>query len=137
MYTEHLSNVRPAYVAFGWLVGIMVTSLLLFGLIATGLADTERRGDGIFTLAAIAAGFAVGGWVVGWRAQAAPILYSVFAGLLSVLVWLVANLLGTPLGTTTWNVSPALTAGALLLQMAAFGFGAWIASRPGRVATRP
>lgn len=137
MHTEHLQNVRPAYVAFGWLVGAMITSALLFGLLALGVLDPARPADGVLTLVATAIGFAVAGWVIGWRAQAAPILYAVFVGLFSVVVWMALNLLGTPLGATTWDVSPASAAGALLLQIVATGLGASVSSRPGRAAARP
>ncbi|HEX8691942.1 MAG TPA: hypothetical protein VF746_05965 [Longimicrobium sp.] len=136
MHTEHLQNVRPSWVAFGWFLGAAVTSALLIALIAVGLVDRTGDGGGPWVLLAMFLGFAAGGYFVGARVGAAPILHAVGIGLFSIVVWFLANLLfGETFDAETWNsLSPAFTAGLLLLQMVAAALGARVGSREARAA---
>jgi hypothetical protein len=133
MHSEHLENVRPSWVAFGWFIGVAVMSAILFGLIALGFV---ARGGEIalgWVLLAVFIGFLVGGYMTGARVRAAPILHAVGIGLFSVLVWFVANLVaGEALNSAEWKVPPASAAGAVLFQVLAAAIGARIATRNGR-----
>ncbi len=139
MHTEHLQNVKPSWIAFGWFLGAAVFALLFFAMIATGLISRDAEGGGLFILLAMFLGFMVGGYFTGWRVGAAPILHAVGIGLFTVVVWFVANLLsGEPLDAGSWNdVSPEFAAGVVLLQIFAAAMGARIGSRKARTATAP
>ena len=137
MHTEHLQNVRPSRVFFGWFVSVALISLFALALAGFGLVDPETgEGGGLWAVIAIAVGFFLGGWFTGVRAGAAPILHGVAMGLVSVLVWFAANLLfGEPLDAASWGAdSEAFYAGSLLLQFAAAITGASIGSRSRRLA---
>lgn len=138
MHTEHLQNVRPSWVAFGWFLAAAATGLFVFVLIWLGLLDAEGTGSG-WLLPAFALGFFVGGWFTGQRTGAAPILHAVGIGLFSVVAWIAVNLFaGEPTGTAAWRgLPPALTAGLILLQIASAGLGALVGSRPARRAGVP
>ena len=137
MHTEHLQNVRPSSVLFGWLVSVAVVSLFGLVLAAAGLADPDESVIGLWGVFALAAGFFAGGLVTGARVGAAPILHGVGMGLVSLLVWFLANLsAGEALDATTWSAgSPAFYAGSLILQIAAAILGARYGSRQQRRAT--
>jgi hypothetical protein len=138
MHTEHLQNVRPAGVLFGWFVSVAVVSLLALLLAATGLVDTEATsGGGLWGVLAIAVGFGFGGWLLGARLGVAPILHGVAMGIVSILVWFVANLLaGETVADSAWvSGSEAYYAGLLLLQIVAAAVGARIGSSRRRSAT--
>lgn len=140
MHTEHLQNVRPSWVAFGWFIGAAVFSLLVLAMIALGLLETEGGGgaDPFWLLLAMFVGFMAGGYFTGARVGAAPILHAVGIGLFSVLFWFVVNLFGEPFEADTWrSLSPAFFAGVVLLQIAAAAAGARIGSRATRAATPP
>lgn len=92
MHTEHLQNVRPGWVAGGWLVSIAVTSFMVFALLLVGLMGQELPRDTLWAMAAVAAGFLVGGWFTGAGTVAAPILHGVALGLTSLVVWAGLNL---------------------------------------------
>lgn len=134
MHTEHLQNVRPAGVLFGWFVSVAVVSLIAVGLAALGLQPEGGTGSGLLGAAAIAVGFGVGGWFIGQRLGMAPILHGVSMGVVSILVWFLANLLaGETVGDSAWVTgSEAYYAGLLLLQMVAAAVGATIGSRAKR-----
>lgn len=138
MHTEHLQNVRPAGVLFGWFVSVAVVSLLALLLAATGLVDPESTGSGgLWGVLAIGIGFFVGGWLVGSRLGVAPILHGVAIGIVSILVWFLANLLaGETVADSAWTSgSETYYAGLLLLQIVAAALGASVASRSARRAT--
>jgi hypothetical protein len=137
MHTEHLENVRPGGVLFGWFVSVAVVSAIALALAATGLVDTESStGGGLWGAAAIAAGFALGGWFVGARMGVAPILHGVAMGIVSILVWFLANLVAgeTVAGSGMVRGSEAYYAGLLLLQIVAAAVGAAMGSRRQRLA---
>ena len=138
MHTEHLQNVRPAGVLFGWFVSVAVVSLIALVLAATGLVDPESTSSGgLWGVLAIGVGFFVGGWFVGSRLGVAPILHGVAIGIVSILVWFVANLLaGETVADSAWvGGSEAYYAGLLLLQIVAAALGASVSSRSQRSAT--
>ena len=132
MHTEHLENVRPSWVAFGWFIGVAVASAILLALAAVGIvARAGEIGLG-WVLMAVFAGFLAGGYLTGMRVRAAPILHAVGIGLFSVVAWFVANLVaGETLGAAEWSVSPASAAGAVLFQIFAAAIGARIATNRG------
>lgn len=137
MHSEHLRNLRPSWIAFGWFISIAVASLVVLGLAALGVAEPSAAEEAVWVALAIAIGFLAGGLLAGMRSGAAPILHGVAIGLFSVLVWFLANLLlGEPTDATAWRVmAPGTAAGLLLLQMAAASLGAWFGVRrsPARV----
>ena len=138
MHTEHLQNVRPAGVLFGWFVSVAVVSLIALLLAATGMVDPEAAtGSVLWGVAAIALGFGIGGWFIGSRLGVAPILHGVAMGIVSILVWFLANLLaGETVADSAWvNGSEAYYAGLLLLQIVAAAVGARIGSGRQRSAT--
>lgn len=138
MHTEHLQNVRPAGVLFGWFVSVAVVSLIALLLGALGMVDTDSTtGGGWWGVLAIAVGFAVGGWFIGQRLGVAPILHGIAMGIVSILVWFLANLLaGETVADSAWVTgSEAYYAGLLLLQMVAAALGASVGSRAQRRAT--
>lgn len=126
MHTEHLQNVRPSWVAFGWFVAVAVAGLGLVGLSAVGILHPAADSGGAWVLLAVLVGFFCGGWLVGWRTGHAPVLHGVGIGLFSLVVWFLANLLASAFGIAGWTgLSPTLAAASLLLQIAAAVFGAW------------
>jgi hypothetical protein len=137
MHTEHLQNVRPSWIFFGWFASVAVVSLVVLALLALRIVSPDATaGELGWGVAAIAIGFLLGGWVTGARVGLAPILHGVGIGLVSLLVWFVVNVVfGEALGATTWDDGgPAFYAGILILQMAAAGAGASIGSRGARAA---
>ena len=135
MHTEHLQNVRPSWVLLGWFISVAIVSLLALLLAATGMVDTEASG-GVWGVLAIAIGFGIGGWFLGARTGVAPILQGVAMGLVSLLLWFLANLIaGESLNAAEWiRGSESYYAGLLITQIAAAVVGARIGSRPRRVA---
>lgn len=126
MHTEHLQNVRPSWVGVGWFAAASITGLALVGLTATGVLHPTSEPGGAWVLLAVLVGFFCGGWLVGWRTGAAPVLHGVGIGLFSLVVWFIANLLASAFGIAEWTgLDPTLAAGSLLLQIAAAVFGAW------------
>lgn len=131
MHTEHLENVRPSWVAFGWFISFAVTALTLFVLIFLGVLGThETAGEGWVALSFVV-GFAVGGFFATARTRAAPILHGIGIGLFSLVVWFAVNLfLGEPTEETAWrDLSPGFGAGLLILQIAAAVAGGWAARK--------
>ena len=128
MHSEHLQNVRPSWVAFGWFIGVAVMSAILFGLIALGIVPRTGEIGLAWVLLSVFVGFLAGGYLTGIRVRAAPILHAVGIGLFSVAVWFVANLLaGETLNASEWKVAPASAAGAVLFQVIAAAIGAHMA----------
>lgn len=137
MHTEHLQNVKPSWVLFGWFVSVAVVSLIALVLAAVGIVDPEGSAFGIWGVLVLGIGFFIGGLVTGARVGAAPILHGVAMGIVSLLVWFFANLaFGETLNAETWGEgSAAFYAGSLILQMAAAALGARWASRHQRQLT--
>ncbi len=134
MHTEHLGNVRPSWVGFGWFIGAALTSLAVIAMIAVGILSEDGTGGAFWVPLAMFVGFFAAGYFVGVRVGGAPILHAIGIGLFSIVVWFVANLAAGNLmrGSTWTGMSPAFTAGILLLQMVAAGLGGRIGSRDSR-----
>lgn len=129
MHTEHLQNLRPSWIAFGWFIAASATAAILFVLIAVGILGTDAAPEWVAVAAGL--GFGIGGYSAGARVGDAPILHGVAIGLFSLLVWIAVNLFfGEPTGATTWqDLSAGFAALLLLLQIAAAVAGAWLGSR--------
>lgn len=130
MHSEHLSNVSASAILIGWLVAVAVTSALVFVLAGLGWMTPEGTPAG-WAVAAVALGFLAGGYLTGTRDIEAPILHGVGIGLTSMVAWFALNLLASLFvnGAVGEGLPPSVTAGLLLLQMAAAIAGAWIADR--------
>ena len=137
MHTEHLQNLKPSWVLFGWFVSVAVVSLIALVLAAVGLADPDGSGMGVWGAIVIGVGFFLGGLVTGAKVGAAPILHGVSMGIVSLFVWFFANLaFGETLDAETWGEgSAAFYAGSLILQMVAAALGAHLGSAPQRRVT--
>jgi hypothetical protein len=137
MHTEHLQNLKPTWVLFGWFIGAAVFSLILMVMIQVGLVAPDTP-TSAWVLLAIFLGFACGGYVIGMRTGAAPILHAVAIGLVSLVFWLLVNLVAAGVGASTWHsTAPEWVVGGILLQMLAAWLGAHIASDDARAASGP
>jgi hypothetical protein len=124
--SEHLRNVRPGWVGFGWFIAVALTALAVVVLTTLGLLRQGTASEGIWVAAALAGGFLVAGVFVGTRIAAAPLLNGLAMGLFSVLAWLALNLvLGEPTGASAWKaLAPRTAVSLLVLQTAAAILGA-------------
>lgn len=134
MHTEHLQNVRPGWVAGGWLVAIAVTSFVVFTFLLMGLMGQELPRDTMWAMVAVAVGFLIGGWFTGFGTVAAPILHGVAVGLASLVAWAGLNLvMVVAFRAFRWE---GLTAGAtiavILTQITAAVVGCWFGARAAR-----
>jgi hypothetical protein len=137
MHTEHLQNLKPTWVVFGWFIGAAVFSLLLMAMIQIGLVAPDSP-TSAWVLLAIVLGFGAGGYVIGMRTGAAPILHAFAIGLVSLIFWLLVNLLAAAVGGSTWrSTAPEWVVGGILLQMISAWLGAHIASDDARAASKP
>ena len=137
MHTEHLQNVESSWVVFGWFIGAAIFSVLLMGMILLGLVHDDAP-TSAWVLIAIFLGYLGGGFVIGMRTGAAPILHAVGVGLVSLVFWLIANLVADGIDADTWrNTAPEWVVGGILLQIVATWLGAHLASREARAESRP
>lgn len=131
MYSEHLNNVHPGWVIGGWLVAVAVTSATFMVLVGLGLTSAGTPEMGLWVGIAVAVGFLAGGLFVGFRWTDAPILHGLAMTVVTILVWLVGNLLipsdlgggNLELGATTSTLA------LLLVQLAAAVLGGWAGRR--------
>src|SRR5690606_23159346 len=120
-FPQIMNRFHFGWVALGWLLAISITSFLVLGLTALGMtgatAEEETMGVGL----AVALGFLIAGFFLGWKAGGAPILYGVALGLYSLVAWFILNLvLGETTGETTWrSMELGTLLGIIGLQMAA------------------
>ena len=131
MHSEHLTNVRFSWVAFGWFVGFAVASSLILVLVGAGLISTVSS-EAVGVAVSVAVGWAVGGFVTGFRTAAAPILHGTAMALFTFVAWFVVNLLlgGLTTGIAAWEGIPARVAAlALLVQGVAAIGGCWAGYR--------
>lgn len=126
MHTEHLQNVRYGWVIAGWLVAIAVVSIVVFIFEASGFVEGGGPRDALASLIAVIAGFAAGGFFAGFRALEAPILHGIGIGLMSLVAWVVVNLVAaTVLDLAGWqSLTPAFAVGLVLVQVVAAVVGA-------------
>lgn len=132
MHSEHLTNVQLSWVAFGWFVAFAVTSSLLLLMVASGMMTTSVTGEAVGVGAAVAVGWAVGGFITGFRTAAAPILHGAAMALFTFVAWFVVNLVlgGLTTGVAAWEGLPSRVAAfALLVQGAAAILGCWLGYR--------
>lgn len=129
MHTEHLQNVSPLWVVIGWIVAVAATSVVVLALAAAGVLDTHSLPTG-WAVLAVAIGFFAGGYLTGTRDIEAPILHGVGIGLVTLVAWFILNVAAALLGDGAWSaLSPATSAGVLLLQMVVAVAGSWLADR--------
>lgn len=126
MHTEHLQNVRYWWVLTGWLVAIGATSVIVFIFEASDFVDASTARDALASLIAVVAGFAAGGFFAGIRAMQAPILHGIGIGMLSLIAWVVINLIASTLiDAVGWqSITAALAVGLVLMMMVAAVVGA-------------
>jgi hypothetical protein len=135
MHTEHLQNVRPGRVLGGWLVAIAVTSFVVFGFILLGLMGESAPADTGWAMAAVAAGFLVGGWFIGYGTMEAPILHGIALGLTSLLAWVALNFVVVVgfRGMEWEGLTAAAALAVILVQMVAGVAGCWVGVRGARL----
>lgn len=126
MHTEHLQNVRYWWVLTGWLVAVGATSVIVFIFEASDFVGTSATRDALASLIAVVAGFAAGGFFAGIRAMQAPILHGIGIGVMSLIVWVVVDLIGaTLIEAIRWeSITARLAVGLVLMQMVAAVVGA-------------
>ncbi|MSR20283.1 MAG: hypothetical protein EXR91_04805 [Gemmatimonadetes bacterium] len=124
MQSEHLTNLHAGWVVGGWLVAVAVTSALYIGGAGLGLVAPDSRAV-LWVSVSIAAGFFVGGMLVGMRWSDAPILHGAAITFLSVLVWFLVLIFGGPEGVEPLSV----VLGIILLQLVASCAGGWMGRR--------
>lgn len=132
MHSEHLRNVQPSWIAFGWFVGFAVASSLLLLLAGAGILDASFTRDAFLVGASVALGWVVGGFITGFRTAAAPILHGGAMALFTFVAWFVVNLVfgGLTTGVEAWEtLSLRVAAVALLVQGAAAVLGCWLGYR--------
>lgn len=130
MYSEHLNNVHPGWVIGGWLVSVAVTSATFMVLVGLGLTTAGTPGIGLWVAVAVAVGFLAGGLFVGFRWTDAPILHGLAMTVVTILVWLLGNLLPSRLGGGNLELgATTATLALLLVQLAAAVAGGWIGRR--------
>lgn len=118
--------IRPSWIAFGWFIAAAVTALFVMAGIAFGVIDDSSGPVDTWTLLAFVAGFLVGGFFAGARSGSRPVIHGLGIGALSLLVWLLANLLfseAAALASWTAAALPA-TVAVLFLQTTAAIVGA-------------
>jgi len=133
-----LRNVQPSWIAFGWFVALSVTSAAVLLFAASGALDHGDRWTTAAIAVAVAIGWAAGGFVIGFKTAAAPILHGAAIALFTFIAWFVLNLVfgGVTTGTSAWE--PMSIRGAslvLLVQGGAAIGGCWFGYRyaPARV----
>ena len=124
--SESVRNVSPSWIGIGWFIGAAITSFLVFVLIVLGLIQANAPTEGMGVSLALLIGFVIAGFVTGLRVRAAPFLHGLGMGLLSIIFWVVINLLaGEAMTNTEWStLSVSLMAGLLVLQTASAIVGA-------------
>jgi hypothetical protein len=124
MQSERLTNLHPGWVVGGWLVAVAATAAVYIAGVGLGLVP-PHGGALVWPTVSLAGGFFVGGLLVGMRWSDAPILHGAAITFLSVVVWLVALLLGAPGGPD----GVPLALGLILVQLVASCFGGWMGRR--------
>ena len=126
MHTEHLQNVRYGLVWLGWLMAVMLTSLIMMVLVGLNIVDPDSTLGARIAIGAIAVGFFGGGLFVGIRAGSAPILHGILMGLYSLVVWFVLNVITSiAFPDFGWQaLTPNMAIGIVLVMMGASVVGA-------------
>lgn len=132
MHSEHLTNVRFSWVAFGWFVGFAVASSVILLLVGLGLMGWGVTGEAVGVAVAVVVGWGVGGFITGFKTAAAPILHGAAMAFFTFLAWFAVNLVlaAFTTGLSAWERLPMEVAGfALLVQGAAAIAGCWAGYR--------
>lgn len=132
MHTEHLRNVQLSWVAFGWFVALAVASGIILLLAAAGVLDAFAYGEPVGVALAVAVGWAIGGFIAGFKTAAAPILHGAAMAIFTFVVWFFLNLAfgGLTTGASAWeHLTVRAAALALLVQGAAAIAGCWAGYR--------
>ena len=132
MHSEHLTNVRFSWAGFGWFISVALASLILLVSESLGLLGGSELADAVRITIAVAVGFAIGGFLTGFRTAAAPILHGAAIALFSFVVWFLLNLTfgGITTGATAWEpLSIRSAALGLLVQGGAAILGCWLGYR--------
>ncbi len=132
MHSEHLRNVQISWVAFGWFVGLAAAAAVLLLFAGAGFSGSSGAGETAALTVAVAAGWFLGGFIVGFKAAAAPILHGAAMGLFTFVAWFVLNLVfgGLTTGASAWEFFGARSlAAALLVQVLAAIAGCWVGYR--------
>jgi len=132
MHSEHLRNVQISWVAFGWFVGLAAATAVLLLLAGAGFTGSGGAQETVVLAVAVAVGWFVGGFIVGFKAAAAPILHGSAMALFTFVAWFVLNLVfgGLTTGTSAWEFFGARSlAAALLVQVLAAIAGCWVGYR--------
>jgi hypothetical protein len=132
MHSEHLRNVQISWVAFGWFVGLAAAAAILLLLAGAGLMGSGGVQEALAFELAVAVGWFVGGFIVGFKSAAAPILHGAAMALFTFVAWFVLNLVfgGLTTGSSAWEFFGARSlAAALLVQMLAAIAGCWLGYR--------
>jgi hypothetical protein len=126
---ESYRSLRWSWIGFGWFMAASITSMVLLALIAFGVIGAEPDAEPLWIAVALLVGFFVAGLFVGTRVAAAPVLHGLAIGLLSVVAWVVTNVVaGGATGETTWRSLDAYTfTGLIVLQ----GVAAVVGTRMG------
>lgn len=132
MHSEHLRNVQLSWVAFGWFVALAVASGVIMVLAGVGLLDRSEAGDAVGVALAVTVGWAVGGFITGFKTAAAPILHGGAMAGFTFVAWFLLNLAfgGITTGAEAWeHLTVRAAALALLVQGVAAIAGCWLGYR--------
>lgn len=131
MHTEHLTNVKTYWVASGWFISVAVASAILLFMEGVGLLGRSEVLDAVWISVAVAVGFGTGGFFVGFRVAAAPILHGGAMAGTTFVVWFLSNIAvgGVTTGVSAWEPLTRAAALALLVQGGAAVLGCWIGYR--------
>lgn len=132
MHSEHLRNVQVSWVAFGWFVGLAAAAAVLLLMAGAGLTESGGMQETVVLTIAVAVGWFLGGFVVGFKAAAAPILHGAAMALFTFVAWFVLNLAfgGLTTGASAWEFFGVRSlAAALLVQVVAAIGGCWVGYR--------
>ena len=132
MHSEHLRNVQISWVAFGWFVGLAVAAAVLLLLAGAGFSNWGGKAEMAALTFAVALGWFVGGFIVGFKAAAAPFLHGAAMALFTFVAWFGLNLVfgGLTTGATAWEyLGGRSLAAALLVQVVAAISGCWVGYR--------
>lgn len=122
-----------ARVFFAWFVAVAISALGVFILVALGLLGPTEAESSAETWIAVAllTGFLAGGFVAGVRGGEAPVLDGLAIAVISLVAWLLANLIfSVTADLSEWSaLSLTATAALLLLQAVAAVVGARLGVR--------
>jgi len=132
MHSEHLRNVQLSWVAFGWFVSLAVATTVLLLLAGAGFSHWGGLAETIALAIAVTVGWFCGGFIVGFKVAAAPLLHGFAMALFTFVAWFALNLVfgGMTTGVTAWEyLSGRSLAAGLLVQIAAAIAGCWVGYR--------